>query len=284
MPLDFLPHNNYSFPVEKQPVFTERGDKIKDHHCVVRTDTNETLGMHGGRYKIIPHDDVVNSILDGVASSNLSTDYEVNVDVIDNGRKIRGEITFGDIIQQPSIGDIIKYRISFFNSYDGSWAFSQQANALRLWCLNGCTTPDPIARSRFKHTSSVDVLGSAAKVISGADHFMNRAEEWQSWMKSQLNDDQAENFFRSTLCKVVTQQKLVEKTNEKQLENLLNGWQDEAKLLGRNKWALYNCLTSWATHTNDLGSPQVARYNREAAISNAMRHNLWTSMNEGKVI
>ena len=281
--LDFN-SEEYNFPVELQPVFTEEGNEIQNHKCVVRTDTGDTLGLHGNQYRIIPHDDVVNSIIDGVKAANLSTDYEVKVDVIDNGRKIRGEIVFGDIIQQPSVGDIIKYRISFFNSYDGSWAFAQQANALRLWCLNGCTTPDLIARSRFKHTASVDVLGSADKVISGADHFMNRAEEWQSWMKSQLNDDQAENFFRSTLCKVTTKQKQVEKTNERQLENLISGWQDEIRLLGRNKWALYNCLTSWATHTNDLRAPHVARYNREAAIGNAMRHNLWTSMKEGRVI
>tara|TARA_R110002074_G_scaffold393954_1_gene580980 strand:+ start:393 stop:1241 length:849 start_codon:yes stop_codon:yes gene_type:complete len=281
--LDFN-SQDYSFPVEVQPVFTEEGNEIPNHKCIVRTDTGDTLGLHGSQYKMIPHDDVVNSIIDGVSAANLSTDYEVKVDVIDNGRKIRGEIVFGDIIQQPSVGDIIKYRISFFNSYDGSWAFAQRANALRLFCLNGCTTPDLIASSRFKHTASVDVLGSADKVISGADHFMNRAEEWQSWMKSQLNDDQAESFFRSTICKVTTKQKQVEKTNERQLENLLSGWQTETAALGRNKWALYNCLTSWATHTNDLRAPQVARYNREAAISNAMRHNLWTSMNEGRVI
>jgi len=281
--LDFN-SQDYNFPVEMQPVFTEEGNEIPNHKCIVRTDTGDTLGLHGSQYKMIPHDDVVNSIIDGVSAANLSTDYEVKVDVIDNGRKIRGEIVFGDIIQQPSVGDIIKYRISFFNSYDGSWAFAQKANALRLWCLNGCTTPDLIASSRFKHTASVDVIGSADKVISGADHFMNRAEEWQSWMKSQLNDDQAENFFRSTLCKVTTKQKQVEKTNERQLENLISGWQTEAAALGRNKWALYNCLTSWATHTNDLRAPHVARYNREAAISNAMRHNLWTSMNEGRVI
>ena len=281
--LDFN-SEDYNFPVELQPVFTEEGNEIQNHKCVVRTDTGDTLGLHGNQYRIIPHDDVVNSIIDGVKAANLSTDYEVNVSVIDNGRKIRGEIVFGDIIQQPSVGDIIKYRISFFNSYDGSWAFAQKANALRLWCLNGCTTPDLIASSRFKHTASVDVLGSADKVISGADHFMNRAEEWQSWMKSQLNDDQAENFFRSTLCKVTTKQKQVEKTNERQLENLLSGWQDEVRSLGRNKWALYNCLTSWATHTNDLRAPHVARYNREAAIGNAMRHKLWTTMNEGRVI
>jgi len=168
--------------------------------------------------------------------------------------------------------------VSFFNSYDGSWPFSQQANGLRLWCLNGCTTPDAIAKSRFKHTSSVNVDGSAAKIIGGAEHFMSRSKVWQSWMQTRLNNDQVEQFFRSTICKVVTKQKQMVKTNEKQLENLISGWDREKASLGWNKWALYNCLTHWATHTNDLRSPEVARYNREILISNAMNHKLFTSM------
>ena len=275
--LDFQ-SNSYDFPVEEQPVFTQDGELIPDHKCIVRTDTNKTLGLHGSRYRMIPHDDVVNSIIDGVKASNLTSDYEVNVDVIEGGRKLRGEIIFPDLVQQPAVNDYVQFRVSFFNSYDGSWAFSQQANGLRLWCLNGCTTADAIAKSRFKHTASVNVDGSAAKIIGGAEHFMGRSQVWQSWMQTRLNNDQVEQFFRSTICKVVTKQKQVMKTNEKQLENLLIGWDREKVDLGWNKWALYNCLTHWATHTNDLKSPQIARYNREIAISNAMNHKLFTSM------
>ena len=275
--LDFQ-SNSYDFPVEEQPVFTQDGELIPDHKCIVRTDTGKTLGLHGSRYRIISHDDVVNSILDGVKASNLTSDYEVNVDVIEGGRKLRGEIIFPDLVQQPAVNDYVQFRVSFFNSYDGSWAFSQQANGLRLWCLNGCTTADAIAKSRFKHTASVNVDGSAAKIIGGAEHFMGRSQVWQSWMQTRLNNDQVEQFFRSTICKVVTKQKQVMKTNEKQLENLLIGWDREKVDLGWNKWALYNCLTHWATHTNDLKSPQIARYNREIAISNAMNHKLFTSM------
>jgi len=209
---------------------------------------------------------------------NLTSDYEVSVDVIEGGRKLRGEIIFPDLVQQPAVGDYVQFRVSFFNSYDGSWSFSQQANGLRLWCLNGCTTPDAIAKSRFKHTASVNVDGSAAKIIGGAEHFMGRSKQWQSWMQTRLNNDQVEQFFRSTICKVVTKQQQVTKTNEKQLENLISGWDREKVDLGWNKWALYNCLTHWATHTNDLKSPQIARYNREIAISNAMNHKLFTSM------
>ena len=275
--LDFQ-SNSYNFPVEEQPVYTQDGELIPDHKCIVRTDTGKTLGLHGSRYRMIPHDDVVNSIVDGVKASNLTSDYEVNVDVIEGGRKLRGEIIFPDLVQQPAVGDYVQFRVSFFNSYDGSWSFSQQANGLRLWCLNGCTTPDAIAKSRFKHTASVNVDGSAAKIIGGAEHFMGRSKQWQSWMQTRLNNDQVEQFFRSTICKVVTKQQQVTKTNEKQLENLISGWDREKVDLGWNKWALYNCLTHWATHTNDLKSPQIARYNREIAISNAMNHKLFTSM------
>jgi len=275
--LDFQ-SNSYNFPVEEQPVYTQDGELIPDHKCIVRTDTGKTLGLHGSRYRMIPHDDVVNSILDGVKASNLTSDYEVSVDVIEGGRKLRGEIIFPDLVQQPAVGDYVQFRVSFFNSYDGSWSFSQQANGLRLWCLNGCTTPDAIAKSRFKHTASVNVDGSAAKIIGGAEHFMGRSKQWQSWMQTRLNNDQVEQFFRSTICKVVTKQQQVTKTNEKQLENLISGWDREKVDLGWNKWALYNCLTHWATHTNDLRSPEVARYNREILISNAMNHKLFTSM------
>jgi hypothetical protein len=275
--LDFQ-SNSYNFPVEEQPVFTQDGELIPDHKCIVRTDTGKTLGMHGSRYKMIPHEDVVESIIDGVKASNLTSDYEVSVRVADDGRKLRGEIIFPDLVQEPAVGDYTQFRVSFFNSYDGSWPFSQQANGLRLWCLNGCTTPDAIAKSRFKHTSSVNVDGSAAKIIGGAEHFMGRSKEWQSWMRTRLNNDQVEQFFRSTICKVVTKQKQMVKTNEKQLENLISGWDREKADLGWNKWALYNCLTHWATHTNDLRSPEVARYNREILISNAMNHKLFTSM------
>ena len=275
--LDFQT-NSYNFPVEEQPVFNKDAEIIADHKCIVRTDTGKTLGLHGSRYRMIPHDDVVNSIIDGVKASNLTTDYTVSVDVMEGGRKLRGEIIFPDLVQEPQVDDYVQFRVSFFNSYDGSWAFSQQANGLRLWCLNGCTTADPIAKSRFKHTASVNVDGSASKIIGGAEHFMGRSKEWQSWMQTRLNDDQVEQFFRSTICKVVTKQRQVEKTNEKQLENLISGWQDERSSLGANKWALYNCLTHWATHTNELKSPHVAQYNREIAISNAMNHNLFKSM------
>ena len=220
----------------------------------------------------------MDSVVDGIKTADLSKDYDLYVDVIENGRKLRGEILFNDLTIEPAVGDYVKFRVSFFNSYDGSWSFSQLANGLRLWCLNGCTTADTVARSKYKHTTSINVEGSAAKVVAGLDHFMSRKEVWQSWMQTKLEQEQVENFFKKTVCKSFTRQRAVTKTNEKQLENLLKIWSEEKAGLGSNKWALYNCLTYWATHTNELRSPEIARYNREISIANAMKSTQWETL------
>ena len=270
--------SDFNFPVEQQTIHDQLGNIIAGHQAVVRTDTDQVLGVHGSRYKIVSHDDVVNSVLDGVKSADLSTDYEVSVDVLEDGRKLRGEILFNNLTVEPAVGDYVKFRVSFFNSYDASWSFSQQANGLRLWCLNGCTTPDTVARSRYKHTASINVEGAAAKVVNGLEHFQSRKDVWQSWMQTKLEQPQIEDFFKKTVCKAFTRQQSVTKTNEKQLENLLSIWSDERSSLGSNKWALYNCLTYWATHTQDLRKPEIAKYNRELQIASAMKSKQWMEM------
>ena len=135
-----------------------------------------------------------------------------------------------------------------------------------------------MARSKYKHTTSINVEGSAAKVVAGLEHFMSRKEVWQHWMQTKLEQEQVENFFKKTVCKSFTRQRAVTKTNEKQLENLLRIWDNERAQLGANKWALYNCLTYWATHTDDARTPHVARYNRETDIAKAMSSTLWKGL------
>lgn len=269
--------NDYDFPVEMQPIYDRFGNTIPDQRCVMRTDTNEVLGVHGSRYHIVKHDDVVNSLMDAMKVANISQDYTAKFSVIEGGRKLRGEILFNDLTVQPKVGDYVKFRISFFNSYDASWSFSQAADGLRLWCMNGCTTPEHTAVSRFKHTQSINIEGSAHKMMLGLDNFLNQPDRWRQWMSTLVTTDMAETFFKATVAKAYTQQQ-AGKTNEKQLERLLSIFDTEAKNLGANKWALYNCLTYWASHTSDLKNPEVARRNREDAIAKAMQHKLWGEM------
>jgi hypothetical protein len=237
------------------------------------------LGHHGSRYKLVPHDDVVNSIMDAVKQSEITTDYkEPSISVFENGRKMRGEIVFPDLVVEPQVDDYVQARIVFTNSYDQSWSFFQSVDALRLWCLNGCTTPDAVARSRYKHTTFLNVDGSAAKIKEGIKHFHTRKDEWQKWMKRKISNDYAEIFFKKTIAKGFSRQQSVDNVNQKQMENLLRIWENETKQLGNNQWALYNCLTYWATHTQDARTPHVQRHNREQDIAKAMKSKMWTQL------
>ena len=273
-------HDDWQFPIETQEIFDSLGQPIQGHKAIVRMDNREVLGVHGSRYTAVTNTEVVSSIVDAMQTANLSKDVTMSIKSIEGGRKMRGEILFNDLTIQPEVGDFVKFRISFFNSYDGSWAFSQAADGLRLWCLNGCTSPIATARTRFKHTQSINVEASAAKIKTGYAAFVNQREVWQSWMATTVAQSTVEMFFKATLAKAFTRQTTITKTNEKQLEHLLKIWDDEKQQLGPNKWALYNCLTYWATHTSDLKNPEVARRNREDAIAKAMNHNIWHSLED----
>ena len=245
--------------------------------AIVRTDTRDVLGVHGSKYKAVKHDDVVNSIFDSVKKSNISTDYTHKIECFENGAKLRGVISFDDLTIEPEVGDHVKFEIMFYNSYDGSWAFQQIAQGLRLWCLNGCTTGDTISNTRFKHTSSIDVQASSHKIQKGLDSFFNQKELWKTWMKVKVDTLQAEQFFKQTLAKVFTNT-TSNKHNEKQLELLMKLWFNEYTSLGKNKWALYNVCTYWATHTEMSSSPANTQHIRQAQLSKVFNNNHWKAL------
>lgn len=277
----------WSFPIKTCDLLTETSGEIFDPEyvvvpqsmarCIVRTDTNEVLGVHGSKYKAIKHDDVVNSIMDAVRDANVSKDYESKIEVFDNGAKLRGIIDFPDLVIEPDVGDIITFRVEFFNSYDSSWAFQQKAYGLRLWCKNGCWNADTVASTWAKHTLNVNVMGSAAKIQSGLDAFFNTEGRIKDWMSTAVSDDQAEYFLKHAICRVPNKTSTF-KWNERQLDNLMGQWYAEKRQLGSNKWALYNALTYWATHTDETSAPANAQRLRSNAVVKAMKTNQWVEL------
>lgn len=281
---DSLVLDNWSFPVE-----TVNLTASKDGDCnlydvpqsmaraIMRTDTNEVLGVHGSKYKAIKHDDVVNSVMDAIKDSAVSKDYDVEIEVFDNGAKLRGTVDFKDLVIEPAVGDYIRFRVQFFNSYDSSWAFQQSAFGLRLWCLNGCTHADTVANTWAKHTTNVNVEGSSRKIQAGLDAFLNTKDIYKSWMNTHVNDEMAEMFFKHSMCRVPNKTSTF-KWNERQLESLMQCWYADKKSLGSNKWALYNACTYWASHTDDSKSPANTQRLRQNQLTKVFKNVNWHSV------
>lgn len=272
--LDFIntdETSNWNFGVEERPLFPEgHSQPVEGWKALVRTDTNETLHVHRNSYQILQHDDVVNSTYDSIKKSNISSDFDFDVKCIDSGKRLQIDVLFNDLVTEPAVGDHVKYRIRAYNSYDGSWAYQTTADALRLWCLNGCTTADQLSSTWKRHTSQVSTDGAADKIIRGLEVFHNQKDLWQDWMKQNVERNRAELFFKRNL--VLNNTKTSDESwNKKQLENLMCQLDNEFGELGKNKWALYNCMTHWATHTTKSKSPLAVTRDREQKVAKAIK-------------
>jgi len=278
---DTIAVDNWSFPVETVNLTASKQDDCNLYdvpqsmaQAIMRTDTNQVLGVHGSKYKAIKHDDVVNSVLDAVKKSNVSTDYDTKIEVFDNGAKLRGTIDFNDLTVEPNVGDYIKFRVQFFNSYDSSWAFQQSAFGLRLWCLNGCTHSDTVANTWAKHTTNVNVEGSSQKIANGLESFLNTPDKYKHWMSVNVDDDMAEQFFKQAICRTPNRTSTF-KWNEKQLDDLMRFWYFDSDQLGKNKWALYNACTYWASHTEASKSPANTQRLRDNQLAKVFKLDSW---------
>ena len=273
--LDFK-NNDYDFDVQWEPMLRPNGEIHPRRRALVRTDTQEVLGDHGLGYQILKNADLVEATLDAVEASGVSKDWSYEIETLENGAKMRGTIVFNDLHVEPAKGDFIQLQGQFVNSYDGEWAYQQSTDAKRLACLNGMVTEHSVSKSFRKHTSNIDVKASAAKIKLGVEHFFDNREVWQSYTSRKENMEQAEAFIRSHVAQRWTYTGK-QKTNETQVEKLMQIANTEARNLGPTKWAFYNCLTYWSSHVDaeKVANPLDVQRKREATVGKAMKTKAW---------
>jgi hypothetical protein len=269
--------NDWNFETVKEPVMRPNGQVMENIYNLVRTDTDEVLHTHNNSYTILSHDDAVNAAYDAVKEADISQDFSVDIKCMDSGRKLKGTILFNDLTIEPQEGDHVKLRMDFFNSYDASWAYANQLAGLRLVCTNGMVSPQAIAKVWARHTANINVQASVSQIAQGMDTFLHNKEQWQQWMKVKVSRDQAEALFKDTVVKRRTKA-TDERYNAKQLEVLLGQLDTEFSTLGKNKWALYNCLTHWSSHTEASKTPEIAQRSREAKVASAMNSKQWLAI------
>ena len=272
-PLQTISDNEWSFPIDTCDMHTVTNFESIDvppsmARCIVRTDTNQVLGVHGSKYKAVKHDDVVNSVFDAVDAAGISNDYNHTVKTYDNGAKLKGVIRFNDLTIEPSVGDIVAFQLTFFNSYDGSWAFQQSAEGLRLICLNGMVSQHAVAKTWQKHTANIDVKASASKLQAALDQFLLSKEQYWAWQNIKVPDDMAEEFFKRKVCKINNNTSTF-KWNERQLDNLMDCWFKDSAALGK---------TYWSSHTEDSKSPANTQRLREGVVAKAINKWDWQTV------
>ena len=246
--------------------------------AVIRTDTNDILGVHGSKYRITSHSQVVDTVTQSVRRANLSHDWDMTTDVYENGALLKGTIMFNDLVVEPSVGDYIRFDVNFWNSYNGNWSIQIVGEGRRLWCLNGCSTPHSIAKTFKRHTGAINMEQEAGKLEKALSMFFEHKNVWQQYMTAPVGSMSAEKFLREQLCTYPKKTQLGQpKYNERQSDRLYQQWLNESSNLGRNAWALYNTMTHWASHP-DTNKPYNSERDRSNKVAAAMRSNAWLDL------
>jgi len=276
--------DDWRFPVEELPLVAMKNDTKKyfidkdRYKAIVRTDTNEVLGVHSGKYNMVKHNDIVENIMEGVALADISKDYDHSIRVYENGSKLKGSFVFNDLVQKdPEVNDIIRFKVDYMNSYDGMWSIMINAYGERLWCLNGCTSPEAVTREKNKHTAGFNVQASADQIKLALEVFFNDRERWDAWRATKVNNDQVQKVFEKTLAKPTTPT-LTNKVNWKQLTRLMDNYRQEVNVLGNSKWAAYNAATDWASHPDNVPNPHRVIVRRQDAVQKMLNNKLWETI------
>jgi len=263
---------DYGFPIKTIPMqgyFTENwGETVdcNDRVMIINADTNAYLGNHSKSYRPVTHAKVLDPVIDIVDSMN--TPYITQVNMIDNGAMMEARIICKEIcFDDPAKQDYIAFQITVRNSYNGVWSVMIQADGLRLWCMNGCTTPDKIANYRQKHNGIFNYNFDHIK--HSINLFRDDEPRFREWYNTPVHQDQVVTLFDKL---TYTPKPTVDGRyrNETQYQNLSQHWADYCQSIGRNKWGLYNAVTHWISHPQNVSSTNKTIVERNSKMLSYM--------------
>ena len=265
---------DYDFPIQTIPMYgmSNNGREIKEVHCpdkqmIVREDTMEYLGSHSISYKPVTHQEVLDPIID--LAESLKTPYVTQINMLDNGAMMDTRLVFKEIcFDDPALQSYVAFQISVRNSYNGVWSVMIQADGLRMFCLNKCTTPDRVANFRLKHNGHFKYNFEHLK--QSVDLFRGNEQRYRDWYNTKVSDDDADSMF-SKLTYTAKPTVDGKYRNETQYAKLQQHWKEYQHTIGKNKWGLYNAVTHWISHPENVSSTNktiVERNNKMVSYMN----------------
>ena len=243
---------NYDFPITTVPI-KANGQEIPKKAAVLRTDTNEPLGIVSNQYGLLTHTDVIDSLRHVLSGQK----YEEQIQLTKNGAHLFASYKLTDIQIEPKLNDFVSMRLIGRNSYDGTKSFTMMLGAFRLVCSNGMVIGKELFSFRQRHISSVvsldqELLDSKVGDLIGT--FKRSLPIMKTMTKTPANVD--ESFFdkdKISMPNYLVKEALEIYENDKQ----------------KTVWNLYNAFTSVITHNLRKENPKTQIKFAKAAWSMA---------------
>ena len=167
-------------------------------------------------------------------------------------------------------GSVVEPSLVLLDSWDGTWAFTQEVGRKRIACLNGQISLDNTVMSyKHKHTKGLDIDFGARILVKALEVATKEPEIWKDMMKASVTEFDAfmafadatgrRKFFEDHMkeadhhikCQFPKAPHLLlsyQNKQNKDLNYLWDKWSKYSRELGMTQWAVYNTLTDWSTH------------------------------------
>ena len=245
------------FNVEERPVFAGTlGASIHapTHKAIVRTDTEEVLGIHSKKYNLVRNADVFPILEDTMAKTFDTNGMLISGHSDKGGARTIRTYMFPEHQIEIGRGDKVAFELRAANSYDGSHTFGLMAGGFRFACFNGMVIGSSMANVKKKHTKSLDIDFVVRSLENAMEMYNDNAQMWLRWTNTLISKEQA-----ATIIKQVSSGPRMEK-------ELYGLWQLERGQLGSTAWAMYQVLTHWSTHTKARVNHGTALLTREDKV------------------
>ncbi len=258
------------FPVVETPMTAfYNGEYFEDptRKTILRTDTNQVLGVHKNSYKLVKNEDIFPQFEEALHHSALKTDgLQVKHQLSHSGAKTVRSYIFPEhtVDVNPTIGDKVSMELKVINSYDGSYAFQSMIGGNRLACLNGMVAFETFLQTYGKHTSRLDPSCVLRQMNKALEVYMQQEKYWQQWAITPIVDQSVINIINK-----------IPGITEPLSEKLMGYYRDEEAVMGNTVWAMFNALTYWSTHedvrSSSQGNVASIQLEREQRIRKAMQ-------------
>lgn len=221
---------------------------VPNKKAIVNEDDGKVVSVVGKDYKLILNSEIFGEFDRALSESEIDlTDAYKTVNICRGGAQTILGYSFPayeTTITDRVVGDVVRLAVQARNSYDGFTMFSANFSQMRLACMNSMVAATDISYFAGKHTQQLVVEHAVEKIKRSIDVFMNNADLYRRWADTPVSDDEAVKLFQKFCVKSGYKTEF----NEKKVDEHTNQWLIETGKLGKNRWALYNTLTYWATH------------------------------------
>jgi len=257
---------------------------------IYRNDTGAELGVHGLDYKAVCPKTMIDTTRSIIERSDLdATGIEETIRTSHNGSRTFVQYKLPAHSYKTADGDTASLGLLAVSSFDGTWPFMISAAAIQAACTNlQVFVGGEVAVFKSKHTKNLNIEIGSRVITKALDVYQNQRELWDKWATQPMSDYRVFTEIVNAL-NIKSAQKIIDKTmtpfgtvvmdamprRNQDLEYIYSKYLGTYKLrLGPNRWAFYNAMTDWSTHSTHRGGDNLA------AIQNKRQDKVSTYFNK----